>query len=693
MTMRRLGSFTGSVLLAVTALAAPATKLSLQCDAYNNTAAVNGGFDLANGNAATWNISTVPFRQLLYSGAKTKVYAHVVPWFCVPGLLERDQVQRCNGHVISGYNSNDTLTVARQIEDMIARGADGVIVDYYRTALEDETTLKIRDQAEQHENFELAVMEDKENYRYAVTPEARAEKFLADVAYINSTYFGSPAYMRRDGRPVLFVFQDDSVVDWIAVRAGVRALGDPLLIFGNDFDHPAADGAFAWIDIADPIGALADFYKRARAHPGSLVWGAVFAGFDDRLAAWGSRRMVDRKRGQTWLETFATARRHFGPENELPNVQIVTFNDYDEGTETESGIDNGLSLTATIRESTLSWTVSGPLQTVSAFRIFTSPNSRGETLILRDELPAGGAHSFDLSTLPGGNWNIFIQAQGQPGIRNHTVDAGRYGRAKPARRRAVTPAGPISVLSPANCATLRSPLRVTVVENDEAPTTLQVYLDGQLVIERSNVVRLDETIAVAPGAHQIAAKGWYAGGPSEPVWVNVAVETPPVTISLPHPGSTLSSPIRVIAEENTDAPATAMQIYLDGVLVLERFNVEKLDERIAACPGVHQITAKAWFANASSELATVEVTATRAPVTISSPADGASVDSPFRVVADAPDAGAMQIYLDGVLYTDRQGVQHLDEQVAAAPGSHEAAVKAWYCDGSNALAIIRVTVR
>jgi hypothetical protein len=34
-------------------------------------------------------------------------------------------------------------------------------------------------------------MEDKENYRSAPDPEARAQKIVADVAYINSTYFSN----------------------------------------------------------------------------------------------------------------------------------------------------------------------------------------------------------------------------------------------------------------------------------------------------------------------------------------------------------------------------------------------------------------------------------------------------------------------------------------------------------------------
>lgn len=138
MTSKRLMGTLAVMLLTATAIAQTAnTYYSQQCDAYNNTSAVNGGFDLSNGNAATWNISKVPVRKLLYPNATTRVYAHFLPWSCMPGGVESHGVTRCNGHVVTGYHSNDVYTVGNQVNDMISRGADGVIVDYYRTTLED----------------------------------------------------------------------------------------------------------------------------------------------------------------------------------------------------------------------------------------------------------------------------------------------------------------------------------------------------------------------------------------------------------------------------------------------------------------------------------------------------------------------------------------------------------------------------
>jgi hypothetical protein len=62
-------------------------------------------------------------------------------------------------------------------------------------------------------------------------------------------YETSPAYMRIDGRPVVFFFGIEAYfVDWNRVRAEVS--GNPLFIFRNTgaFTRAASDGAYAWVE-------------------------------------------------------------------------------------------------------------------------------------------------------------------------------------------------------------------------------------------------------------------------------------------------------------------------------------------------------------------------------------------------------------------------------------------------------------
>jgi len=76
----------------------------------------NGMF---NGNAPAGPVSKEPVRSLLYANAKTKIYARLMPFF------------GAKGHVDVGYDSADPEEVHKQVEDMISRGIDGAILDWY----------------------------------------------------------------------------------------------------------------------------------------------------------------------------------------------------------------------------------------------------------------------------------------------------------------------------------------------------------------------------------------------------------------------------------------------------------------------------------------------------------------------------------------------------------------------------------
>src|SRR5437588_132070 len=80
-------------------------------------------------------------------------------------------------------------------------------------------------------------------------------------------------------------------------------------------------------------------------------------------------------------------------------------------------------------------------------------------------------------------------------------------------------------------------------------------------------------------------------------------------------------------------------------------------------------------------------------VTVCTPADGATVSSPFEVSAAATDAAtvtAMQIYLDGALIF-KVNASSFDTTVTAAAGSHRVTVKAWDATGAFSK-VLNITV-
>jgi hypothetical protein len=95
----------------------PTTTLFAQTS--NNTSAASSFANQTDGNLAAGSISKVSTRSLLYPGSKTKIYAHLVLWFGE------------SNHMNVGYSSTDPAQVKRQINDMISRGIDGVVMVWY----------------------------------------------------------------------------------------------------------------------------------------------------------------------------------------------------------------------------------------------------------------------------------------------------------------------------------------------------------------------------------------------------------------------------------------------------------------------------------------------------------------------------------------------------------------------------------
>ena len=324
----------------VRAQSVPGTrKTTLRAQTTNNTSASNRFHGMPNGNVPASHISKLPLRSLLYPGAATKIYARVVPFF-LPS----------QNHVNIGYRSDDPKQGRKQIEDMMSRGIDGAIVDWYGTANEDlgRTAVLYQQEAEQHPGFTFAISEDKGALkRCARNPGCDLTRRLVDdLNYAYDHFEQSPAYLQQDGRPIVFFFDvNERSINWSEVRELVR--GNPLFVFRNKggFALPQSDGAFAWVDQThDPVmPSLDEFYRKALNVTGSreaLVFGSVFKGFDDRTASWSENRVMDQQCGQTWLDTFARVNRYFSDLHPLDYLQVVTWNDYEEGTAIESGIEN-----------------------------------------------------------------------------------------------------------------------------------------------------------------------------------------------------------------------------------------------------------------------------------------------------------------------------------------------------------------
>jgi len=127
----------------------PPPTQSVASQTANNTSASSSFQSQRNGNLGANNVSKVDLHSLLYSRSTTKVYAQLLLWFGQ------------SGHINVGYNSADPEQVHRQITDMISRGIDGVIIDWYGPNNSiDLATQLVMQEAEKHPGFGFSIMID-----------------------------------------------------------------------------------------------------------------------------------------------------------------------------------------------------------------------------------------------------------------------------------------------------------------------------------------------------------------------------------------------------------------------------------------------------------------------------------------------------------------------------------------------------
>ena len=398
----------------------PSSTASPQSVQGNNTSTADSFETQHNGNAGAGNVSKVSIRSALHISDSTPIWAHLMVWFGTPS------------HVNVGYDSADPNQVHKQLDDMQSRGIQGAIIDWYGTdsshTHEDKAATLVMQDAQERGGFQFAVMEDAGGgpQLCAQTPGCNVtSQVAADLNYVMSHYAESPAYIHVQGHPAIFFFGlEQYAVDWKAVRSQVH--GHPIFIFRNAvaFQYPETNGGFSWVNInaadANDWGQsyLDSFYATGLEHGRDAVVGSSYKGFDDRLAPWGAHRLLKQNCGRTWLATLDEIGRYYGGSSRLTGVQLVTWNDYEEGTEIESGIDNCVSISAKAAGNSVTWHIQGDESTIDHYALWSSD---GESLKHLADVKTG-RYSADLSSKnirQGSGVSVYVQAVGKPSLTNH----------------------------------------------------------------------------------------------------------------------------------------------------------------------------------------------------------------------------------------------------------------------------------
>lgn len=150
---------------------------------------------------------------------------------------------------------------------------------------------------------------------------------------------------------------------------------------------------------------------------------ASYKDFNDGSTAWGSGRYMNQQCGKTWRQTFSQINQLYHSGRQLPYLQPVMGNDYEEAMEIESGIDNCFLREASMSGNTLAGSANGDHNAVDHYHVHTSPDGQNVTQLTQTQ---PGVHSVDLCSVPlsSGQRRWFVHAVGKPTLANRNAGAG-----------------------------------------------------------------------------------------------------------------------------------------------------------------------------------------------------------------------------------------------------------------------------
>ena len=367
------------------------------------------------------SLSKVNVHTLLYPGATTQVLAHYLPWWG-PDPRGLD----------AGYRSDDPQQALRTFTDMQSRGVDGVVVDWYgKGHFTDNAWKASMPMLERVPSMSFSIMIDSGTFKFNAPPGKNlTDTILYHLDYLAREYFPSKQYLRVGGHPVVSEFGMESVgnADWERIQKAHPEI-DWIHIHAAGLNRPESKGAFVWVEAATKaiygdrpadLRGLNRFYNIAAIQKDKIVIGGVWKGFDDSKAPWAaaSPHYLPQDCGRTWLSTFKELDSHYNARQaQLPFVQLVTWNDYEEGTALESGIASCVKITASLSGHTISVALTYP-DTVDHLELYQALKPESYRLL--------GSYSVSGSIMPlpdSKPATYFIKAVGKPFMQNVISDA------------------------------------------------------------------------------------------------------------------------------------------------------------------------------------------------------------------------------------------------------------------------------
>lgn len=299
-----------------------------------------------------------------------RIFVHYMPWFqskdfsgewgmhwkmdrCNPDNINAQGRREIASHfypLAEPYDSSDPVVLDYHALLMKYSGIEGVLVDWYGSRNGAESTEALFE-AMKRAGLELAIVyEDRNNLDGASTEAQKIKWGQEDMVYLYNNFFKKNNYIRIDNKPLLMCFGPielstenfkNAPTMWSEIFSPltVRKMTPCFLtLYGasknaNDSRNVNASGEFTWVNANN--AAFVDDIKSKYKY----FMASAYPGFKDfyREGGWGENiTPVDYRDGQELRDQLAVA-----DSKQVPLLQLVTWNDFGEGTQIEPTVEDG----------------------------------------------------------------------------------------------------------------------------------------------------------------------------------------------------------------------------------------------------------------------------------------------------------------------------------------------------------------
>lgn len=305
------------------------------------------------------------------------LYVHYMPWFETPETnggawgqhwtmadknpnnMDENGKREIAAHyypLIGPYASSDKDALEYHLLLMKYSGIDGLLVDWYGTRdLYDYPAVKrnteVLMEVAEKVGLELGIVYEDQTLRAEMEGvEEKIAQAQADMQYLETNFFNKSNYIKVDGKPLLLVFGPQEISrpdDWSAVFSVLNTKPSFLTLYAhsgatNNTTTKNAQGEYIWVD-ATPIET-----KYAAKDNFELFMGGAYPGFNDfyKEGGWGESVLadIDYTNGATFRNLLNMAK-----NNNVDMLQLITWNDFGEGTMIEPTEEFGYSFLADLQ--------------------------------------------------------------------------------------------------------------------------------------------------------------------------------------------------------------------------------------------------------------------------------------------------------------------------------------------------------